>query len=163
MKSSVASKKESVPIEIFLRVKHPTLDPAEITEALGIEPEHAVHAGPAASRSGVQRLHSETYWLARLPTRSVHEMVLGVRTSLLPNALPTFAREKLIKLRDATQYDVYILDALQPLTVKKPFLLQLNRMGSIALLVQRPDHTTPLSLRASLTRLAELGITLEID
>ena len=163
MKSSAASKKESAPIEIFLRVKHPTMDPAEITEGLGIEPEHAVHAGPAASRSGVQRLHSESYWLARLPTRSVHEMVLGVRTSSVPNALPTFAREKLIKLADATQYDVYILDALQPMTAKKVFLQQLNRQGSIVLLIQRPDHSTPLSLRLSLTKLAELGITLEID
>jgi len=163
MKSSVASRKESVPIEIFLRVKHPTMDPAEITEALGIEPEHSVHAGPAASRSGVQRLHSESYWLARLPMRSFHEMVLGVRTFSAPNALPTFSKEKHIKMRDATQYDVYILDALQQLTVKKAFLQQLNRQGSIALLIQRPDHVTPLSLCASLTRLAELGITLEID
>ena len=163
MKSSVASRKESVPIEIFLRVKHPTMDPAEITEALGIEPEHSVHAGPAASRSGVQRLHSESYWLARLPMRSFHEMVLGVRTLSPPNALPTFSKEKLIKLGDATQYDVYILDALQQLTPKKAFLQQLNRQGSIALLIQRPEHSSPLSLCASLTRLAELGITLEID
>ena len=90
-------------------------------------------------------------------------MVLGVRTSSIPNALPTFAREKLIKLADATQYDVYILDALQPMTAKKAFLQQLNRQGSIVLLIQRSDHSTPLSLRLSLTKLAELGITLEID
>jgi hypothetical protein len=111
----------------------------------------------------VQRLHSECYWLGRLPTRTLQQMLLGVRTLSAPDTFPTFTKEKLLELRHATQYDNWVLDALQPLTAKKEFLQQLSKQGSIALLIQRQDQSSPLSLRASLARLAELGITLEID
>ena len=162
MKSSVAPEKEAIPVEIFLRVKHPTMDPAEITEALGIEPEHAVHVGPAASKSGVRRLHSESYWLARLPTQSLLERV-RMQSSATPHPLPTFVKGHVARLADATQYDWYILQALDLLQEKTEFLQQLGREGSIVLLIQRQDHTMPVSLRISLQRLTELGIALEID
>jgi hypothetical protein len=155
MKSSVASKQESVPVEMFLRIQHPTLNPDDITEELGIEPEHTVHAGPASSRSGVRRLHSESYWLARLPS-------LGLRERMVQGMSPV-TKEQLSRLRDATQYDVHILDALQPLLDKKEFLQKLTRVGSIVLLVQRTDRTAPLALRTSLVRLTELGIAIELD
>jgi len=164
MKSSVASKQESVPVEMFLRIQHPTLNPDDITEGLGIEPEHTVHAGPAASRSGVRRLHSESYWLARLPSLGLRErMVQGMRSFSPQASMSSVTKEQLSRLRDATQYDVHILDALQPLLDKKEFLQKLTRDGSIVLLVQRTDRTAPLALRMSLPRLTELGIALEID
>lgn len=163
MKSSLAKKQESAGPEMFLRIKHPTLTPEEITDAIGIEPEHAVHAGPAESRAGVHRLHSECYWLGRLPRRTTQQMLLGVRTLSRPDAFPTFTKEKLLELRDATNFDICMMDALQPLIAKKSFLHVLKRQGSIALLVQRNDRSMPLALHASLKRLADLGITLEID
>jgi hypothetical protein len=163
MKSPAARKQEFTAPEMFLRIKHPTLTPEAITEAIGIEPEHTVCAGRVASRSGVQRLHSECYWLGRLPRRTVREMLLGVRTSSAPNALPRFSKEMLMAMRDATDFDNCIHDALLPLIDKIPFLHQLKREGSISLLIQRTDRTEPLTLHASLQRLAELGITLEVD
>lgn len=163
MKSSLAKQQESAAPELFLRIKHPTLTPEEITEELGIEPEHAVHAGRAESRSGVQRLHSECYWLGRLPRRTKQEMLMGVRTLSRHDGYPTFTKEELLELRDATNFDVCVRDALQPLIAKKAFLHVLKREGSIALLVQRTDRDRPLTMHASLKRLAELGITLEID
>ncbi len=162
MKSAARKQEFTVP-EMFLRIKHPTLTPEAITEAIGIEPEHAVRAGRAASRSGVQRLHSECYWLGRLPQRSVQEMLLGVRSLSAPNALPTFSKEMLMRLKDATNFDLCVRDALAPLLDKAPFLQQLKREGSIVLLIQRADRSVPLTLRESLMRLAELGVTLEID
>jgi hypothetical protein len=111
----------------------------------------------------VERLHSECYWLGRLPQRSIQEMLLGVRSLSTPNALPTFSKEILMQLKDATNFDRCVRDALTPLTSKMPFLHQLNREGSIVLLIQRTDRSVPLILRESLTRLAELGVTLEID
>lgn len=151
-------------MELFLRIQHPTLNPDDITEALGIEPEHTVHAGLAASRSGVRRLHSESYWLARLPSLGLRERMQGMRPFSSPQeAMSAITKEQLSRLRDATQYDVHILDALHPLLDKKEFLQKLTRDGSMVLLVQRTDRTAPLALRTSLPRLAELGIALEID
>jgi len=163
MTSAVASKQEPVPVEIFLRVKHPTMDPQEMTEKLGVEPEHTANAGPAASRSGVRRLHSESYWLARLPTLTVQERISNLRSFSTKAALSAPDKEKVHRLLDATTHDLFILDALGPLMERKQFLQELSRKGSVVLLVQRTDRTVPLALRASFPVLTELGIALEID
>ena len=163
MKSSVVSKQDPAPVEIFLRIKHPSMDPANITEKLGIEPEHAVHAGLAASRSGIRRLHSESYWLARLPSQGMRERIENLRSFSPRQALPTLPKDKLVGLLGATLYDLHILEALQPLSANKMFLLELNREGSTTLLLQREDRTLPVTLRTSLVLLTELGIGLEID
>jgi hypothetical protein len=163
MKPSVASKPDSVPIELFLRIKHPSMDPADITAAFGIEPEHTVHAGPAASRSGARRLHSESYWLARLQSQGLQERIRNLRSFSPQTAMTSLTKERLSQFRDSTQYDMYIVDVLLSLAANKPFLLELNREGSTTLLVQREDRSVPLALRTSLALLSELGIALEID
>jgi len=54
---------------ISLRIRHPSIEPAGITEALGIEPQHTWKAGDprrdvtGGDRSGVYR---ESYWMGRL-------------------------------------------------------------------------------------------------
>lgn len=54
---------------ISLRMRHPSIDPSQITSTLGIEPQHTWKAGdsrrgPAgATLSGV---YKESYWMARL-------------------------------------------------------------------------------------------------
>ncbi len=159
---SAAQQKESTRPELFLRIKHPNIRPAAITEALGIDPEHAVEAGPAESRAGVQRVHSESYWLGRLESKAHTAALLGLRVAE-PGVMPILSKEKLLELGDATPLDICILDALQTLHEKKLFLRELRRGGSIALLLQRADLSIPLTLNTSLARLAELGIALEID
>jgi hypothetical protein len=52
-----------------LRIRHPTVDPAEITRHLGIEPQHVWRAGeprrdPAGSEVG--GTYRESYWMGRL-------------------------------------------------------------------------------------------------
>lgn len=163
MKSAIASKQDSAPIELFLRIKHPSMDPADITAAFGIEPEHTVHAGPAASRSGARRLHSESYWLARLESQGLQEKIRHLRSLSPQTAMSSLTKEKLSQMRESTQYDMYIVGALLSLAANKTFLLELNREGSTTLLVQREDRSVPLALRTSLSLLSELGIALEID
>ncbi len=63
---------------LFLRIRHPTMDPREITRALAIEPIQTVAAG-AVTESGVHRLHSESYWIAQLPVASMRELTEGYR------------------------------------------------------------------------------------
>jgi hypothetical protein len=54
---------------ISLRIRHPTIDPARITEALGIQPQHTWKAGePRRDPVGVQLEgdYRDSYWMARL-------------------------------------------------------------------------------------------------
>jgi hypothetical protein len=55
--------------ELALRVRHPSMDPAAISQELRLKPEHSFKAGePRESSSGLAAtaLHSESYWLATL-------------------------------------------------------------------------------------------------
>jgi hypothetical protein len=52
-----------------LRIRHPRIDPAEITRALGIEAQHTWRAGEQRRDSAGQELggaHHETYWMGRV-------------------------------------------------------------------------------------------------
>jgi hypothetical protein len=59
---------QPLPFQLSLRIRHPSLDPADISKELGIEPEHAFRAGqPRHSKSGrTPAIHTESYWLAPL-------------------------------------------------------------------------------------------------
>jgi hypothetical protein len=60
---------QPLPFQLSLRIKHPSMDPADISKELGIEPEHSFRAGqPRHSRSGLApaAVHTESYWLAAL-------------------------------------------------------------------------------------------------
>jgi hypothetical protein len=65
--------RQSPSFQLSLRIKHPSIDPADISRELGIEPEHSFRAGqPRHSKSGLvpRAVHTESYWLAALnPTR----------------------------------------------------------------------------------------------
>lgn len=57
-----------------LRVRHPTLDPARLTETLHLEPLHSWRAGePRRSATGATLggEHRESYWSAPLPAQAV--------------------------------------------------------------------------------------------
>ena len=52
-----------------LRIRHPRIDPAEITRALCIEPQHTWRAGDVRLDSAGTELggrHRESYWMGRL-------------------------------------------------------------------------------------------------
>jgi hypothetical protein len=51
----------------FLRVRHPSIDPGEITRVLGLEPAHAWAAGsPRGETAAASGAHGESYWFAPL-------------------------------------------------------------------------------------------------
>jgi hypothetical protein len=61
------------PFQLSLRIRHPSMDPADISKELRIEPEHSFRAGqPRHSKSGLATaaVHSESYWLAPLSAAS---------------------------------------------------------------------------------------------
>jgi hypothetical protein len=60
---------QPLPFQLSLRIKHPSMDPADISKELGIEPEHSFRAGqPRHSKSGLgaAAVHASSYWLAPL-------------------------------------------------------------------------------------------------
>jgi hypothetical protein len=60
------------PFQLSLRIRHPSIDPAEISRELHLQADHSFRAGePRKSASGVATasVHSESYWLAALDTR----------------------------------------------------------------------------------------------
>jgi hypothetical protein len=60
---------QPLPFQLSLRIKHPSMDPANISKGLGIEPEHSFRAGQSRrSKTGIapDAVHTESYWLAPL-------------------------------------------------------------------------------------------------
>lgn len=54
---------------VSLRIRHPTIDPMAITEALGIQPQHSWRAGqPRCNTAGAELggPHHDSYWMGRL-------------------------------------------------------------------------------------------------
>jgi hypothetical protein len=57
------------PFQLYLRIRHPSVDPAALSRDFKIEPEHAYRAGePRPTRSGItpRSVHAESYWLGTL-------------------------------------------------------------------------------------------------
>ena len=59
---------------VSLRIRHPSIDPRELTKKLGFTPQYSWCAGErkrdASSDAGDAR-YRETYWLGRLPTEAI--------------------------------------------------------------------------------------------
>lgn len=151
--------------QLFLRVRHPAMDPAEITRMLDIEPIETIAAG-AVTESGVRRLHSESYWIAQLPTDSMHELAEKYRAGM--SLLPTMSvnKEELLTLVGASEWDVRILTKLKELEtdMNREFIQRITgEGGSVGLLVSRGEQRAPFVIKRSLAKLAQLGIELEVD
>jgi hypothetical protein len=54
---------------VSLRIRHPAIDPATITAAIGIQPQHTWRAGqPRCDPAGTELVgtHHDSYWMGRL-------------------------------------------------------------------------------------------------
>jgi hypothetical protein len=79
---------------ISLRIRHPSIDPLELTKALGFSPEHSWRAGDRreATDDSPATTYRETYWFGPLP---------GIPAGLLPQfsasrAIPQPPEDKLL-------------------------------------------------------------------
>jgi hypothetical protein len=72
----------SYPFQLSLRIRHPSIDPASISQELQIEPEHSFRAGdPRESRSvAATSVHVDSYWLATL---DLSALLLGTSETAL--------------------------------------------------------------------------------
>ena len=73
MKAKALADSPDSPFELALRVRHPSMDPADLSRELGFEPTHSFRAGePRHPRSDAvaASVHGESYWLGRLDRTS---------------------------------------------------------------------------------------------
>ena len=162
--NSPAQRWQTSSIQLYLRVRHPSMDSSEISSALDLTPDHAVNAGAATSATGVRKLHSESYWLASLPTLSISELIGQTRQTTHgapPRVHANFSRPSEAVSVAALQ----ILLWLRKFEACRAFIDRVNaELGTVTLVVQRPDRDVPLNLSPTVCgRLAELGVVLEID
>jgi len=91
MEARRAAPQSSYPFQLSLRIRHPSIDPDEVSRQLGIDAEHSFRAGAPreASRSTVTAVHAESYWIATLdPTTLLMGTApdLGMKLALSPQA-----------------------------------------------------------------------------
>jgi hypothetical protein len=170
---STARKSEPARMQLFLRISHPHIDPAEISRALLLEPEYSNKAGSSVSAGGVKKIHSESYWLAVLPVPSLKELFAWTAPARFFDAGETAARESVapgkLPARYLSQvagfYDMQVILSLKKLDGHKSFIKRIiNEGGTITIVLQRADRAAPLTIGPDLAkRLADLEIRLEID
>jgi len=69
MEAKKLAQAAPLPFQLSLRIRHPSIDPAELSREFGIEPEHCFRAGdprPTRIRGAGAALHAESYWLGEL-------------------------------------------------------------------------------------------------
>ena len=69
MEARKLRQSDSEPFQLSLRIRHPSIDPDELSREFSIEAAHCFRAGdPRLSRSGIASVHPESYWLGALNT-----------------------------------------------------------------------------------------------
>jgi hypothetical protein len=66
MEARKLSESQPLPFELSLRIRHPSLNPADLSRELGIQAKHSFRAGePRQMRSvgASTSVHGESYWL----------------------------------------------------------------------------------------------------
>jgi hypothetical protein len=130
-----------------LRIRHPDIDPVEITQALGIEPQHTWKAGdPRRGSTGeaLEGRYRESYWMGRL------------------------MEDPQLSTSDLTSVEAVLLQTLTQLRRSQDFLSRLSKGGGEAelhvSLFTRKNFQLNMSADSLtlLTRLG-LGIALEVN
>jgi hypothetical protein len=69
MKARALSSTQELAFELALRIRHPSMDPDDLSKELNLEPTHTFRAGqlrePRSSASPAS-VHAESYWLGTL-------------------------------------------------------------------------------------------------
>jgi hypothetical protein len=161
------------PIQLSLRIRHPAIDPQEITEALELTPEHSFKAGASRTpraKGQVAGRHSQTYWLAAVNAKSWSQIepsflaAIAGRHPSWKSSMPEEAWRKLIEgLRDEN-VEFVLLYLLRRLSARQAFLQKVQAEGgdvSLLMLIEREaaaDFTLPPPVSG---QLAQLGVSIE--
>jgi hypothetical protein len=180
MRVSKRSSAHAKPYQLSLHVRHPSVDPEEISRELGLEATEAFRAGePRQSRSGLAAtaVHGETYWVSVLdpmvwsaPAATGSEVTKEFLAALLPQ------EAKMLRARFGLEEG----DALTPGSLEwgivlvcycmavrhGPFLARLrDQGGSLTLLAAvEPEGLAGLRITPEMGhQLHALGLTVKIE
>jgi len=129
---------------VSLRIRHPSIDPAEITRTLGIEPQHSFKAGETRRAPQGQRLegsYRESYWIGEF-------------------------RELDAGLRGVVATEAVLLQAVVILRRSQPFLSRLQAEGGTVELFLEVVGTSEFNLGLSpqlLSLLARSGLAVVLS
>jgi hypothetical protein len=164
MEARDISRSPSEPFQISLRIRHPSIDPAQISSELKVEPEHCFKAGePRESGSGsaLTCAHAESYWLGTLTNLA----------SVTP--LAGFSGQRVRVSRDRIQAALMMsltvaLDASVVAFLRQhgEFIRRLqNEEAQVTLLIELSTQSlSGFTLSPQFTKaLSELGIAVEFD
>ena len=163
MEARKLSNPRSSAFHLSLRIRHPSLDPADISRQLRIKPEHSFRAGdPRLSRSGLApaSVHAESYWLGAL-----NPAEWPADPSLPDDPLVKMARERLGAVSRSLGW-MLSLCALRFFSVHGPLLRGIRAEGgqvSVLVTISAADASS-FSLSPEVSRVfSELGISLEFE
>lgn len=149
---------------VSLRIRHPEIDPAQITRKVGLQPEHVWARGDAKVPGNVTAgRRRDTYWSARLPhlpERAEQTFPLddAVTTRFDPVIYAQFASR-------AVDLPAFLTLHLLQLRSAKEFLQDLAREGDVALVVE-VDAQSGAGIQldqALLRQIVDLGLRLEFE
>jgi len=156
--SATERSSSPIPARIHLRIKHPQLDPNEITKQLSMEPEHTLSPGRTG---GSPALHAECYWIAPIhfamleesPFEGLKQTPMSKASSLAQvSALQMMTNESIVGL------------AVRQLNQHQSFFQRVLEGGGTATLLITTEKPGSVTIHPSLARkLADLGLALELD
>jgi hypothetical protein len=169
MEARQLSEESATPIQLSLRIRHPAVDPQEISAAIGVEPEHCFKAGdPAEGRKG---RHTQTYWWAPISPKSWPD---PIDPSFMSTVAARYSGHNLAvteeNLRKAAQnlrgrsVETMLFYVLQRLNTRQAFVQRIQSDGGDISLVLgvAPSTAADFTLPVGMMRLlVKLGITLE--
>ncbi len=171
---------EASPFQLSLHVRHPSVDPQEISRELSLEAVECFRAGePRHSRSGLAAtaVHGETYWVAVVdpmgwsaPTtlprrRSAQDTMSALQPQEAKMLRTRFGLDEAETTPGSLGWGIVLV--CYCLTVRHgPFLAQLREQGgSLTLLAAiQPEAMLGLRITPAMGRqLHELGLTVNIE
>ena len=69
MEAKKLAQAAPLPFQLSLRIRHPSIDPAELSREFGIKAEYSFRAGdprPTRTHGAAASVHAESYWLGEL-------------------------------------------------------------------------------------------------
>jgi hypothetical protein len=168
MEARKLPKPRARPFQLSLRIRHPSLDPSELSREFQIQAVHSFRAGdPRPSRSGLTSasVHTESYWLGAL--NPAGPAGAGAPSLAIPEPfLEMMASRKALATTTNSLGWALFLSARQFFTTHAQALRRIGREGGqIALLVTlSPGEVSGFSLSPHVGRvLSELGVAIEFE
>lgn len=162
MRPRALSTADPEPFRLALRVRHPSMDPAELSRAFDIEPEHSFRAGDSWGAKSVKvtdsLVHPESYWLGELNPMA-RRLPLG-----LPNlGDPEIAQRQIAAFRRNLGWALS-LGCTWFFKTHAELLRRIRAEGGEVALLVTIYSTDSFSLAPVVSQiLGELGITIEFE